>query len=372
MHKYFSDWYREINIEPTAEKLTKRWSAIETIMKKMNKNLLLNIICTFNHKCNCFPQFAEQFSQYFFKKDSTFSMRNNQNELKVLAAACLAELLDNSKELALITALSIMTSTFGVQHSEPPVTDIITQAENKLVLSSSITHEGVLVPKITSIAPQIETALQELKTTVVNNNLSQTQLVTPLIDELIKVEKRLISLTNQSAKYVSHSKQKIDKIGEECNILWWLFSGFSHDLDKAFKELVSNGIPIILGKELADLVSYLPGPASVKGILEKAIQNSYESQESKEDTISNVIKSLPIKWKTEISNKTQKNVKLFPCIFPLHYAISLAVELDGSKWDNAFNKKIKHLKLNDHISATSIAYMFYLESVTIPQIEIKE
>ncbi len=372
MHKHFSDWYREIGIVPTTEALDKRRAAIEAIVKDIKRKEVIALVCILNHGGQCLPEFAEQFAQHFLKSDTTFSMRNNENELRVLAGACLAEIIISRTDLALIAAACIISGAFAIPSSEPPFVDVKQEAEAKMARASSDLRAEIQYPEIPLYGPELEAVLQKFKTQTTPNNLQQVQLVTPLIDGLVKTEKMLIELAQKSREFVTQAQCRIETLAEECNVLWWLFSGHSHDLEIVFTLLDKKALPIILGKELADLIAYLPGPTSVKAILNKAMLVPQKGKGNSQYKISDAVNSLSLAWRTSIAEKVRANAPLFPCIFPLHSAIALAVDLDGSEWDKALKKKVSYMEVDLLIPTSQIAYQFYLESLMMKVIDVKE
>jgi hypothetical protein len=372
MHKHFSDWYREIGLVPTPELLEKRWAAVETIVKDINDKELLALVCTLNHSGHCYPQYAEKFVQYFYNTDTTFPMRNNQNELRVLAGACLAEIFLKSEDFALIAAAGTISSSFAIPSAEPPFVDVTRDAANALAQASYGLRADFQYNDMPSYGPQLDAALQALKTQAAANNLQQVQLVTPLIDGLLKTETMLIELAKKSQGFVAQAQCRIETLAEECNVLWWLFAGHSDNLKMAFTEIDKKALPIIVGKELANLITNLPGPTSVKAILAKAIQCPQKGNDCSHFKISEAVNALTPEWRASIAESDRTTACAFPCVFPLHVAIAIAVDLGVADWDKAFIKKIDHLKSDSVFSSTELAYQFYLESLILQYVDVKE
>jgi hypothetical protein len=372
MHKHFSDWYREIGIVPTPELVEKRWQAIEMIFKDIDEKQLLGLVCTLKHGGHCFPQFHEQFAQYFLKTDTTFPMRKNDNEIRVLSGACLAEIFAGRGDFGLLAAACTISGSLGILSSEPPYSDVTHEAADKLALASSELRARNEYPEMPSYGPTLEAALQDLKAKTPANNLPQVQLTSPLIDCLLKTENMVIELAQKNREFVAQAQYRIETLAEECNVLWWMFSGHSHDLEMAFAEIDKKALPIIAGKELSDLIVNLPGPASVKAILIKAIQFAKRrGKGNSKCTISEAIESLPSEWRASIAEKARANSSAFPCIFPLHFAITLAVDLEGSPWEKAFIKKSDIFKPELELYGNQIAYQFYLESLILQHVNVK-
>ena len=53
-------------------------------------------------------------------------------------------------------------------------------------------------------------------------------------------------------------------------MLWWLTGRRSFDLDCSFDTVPVEARPLVFAKELSDSTEFLPGPASVKGLLSHA------------------------------------------------------------------------------------------------------
>jgi hypothetical protein len=369
MHKHFADWYRECGISPTPEILEKRWTVIQSFASGINNEDLQSLVCTFGHDSSCCPQFPEKFSSLFHQEDTSFPMRNNQNELRILAGACLSEIFNGTSDIALTAAVCMTTSAFARPSSEPPFLDIITEATSTLLQASSDLRENVEYPEIPLIEPNSTTVLQDLKTKATANNMQQIQIVTPLIDALVRQEAALVDLASKDREFIKNAKIRIETLAEECNVLWWLLSAYSNEMEMPIIQINPKSIPIVIGKELASLISNLPGPASIKAILEKAMANEKSTAKS---TILEIIDSIQPVYRKKIADKTQLNARKYPCTFPLHLAIVLSDELSGSKWDIAFAKRLGYLKLDTTFSPIQIAHQFYWESLLLQQTVFQE
>jgi hypothetical protein len=370
MHRHFADWYREISLVPTPEILEKRWAGIDTFLKEIDVGTILELVCTFVHGGSCTPQFAERFTQVFVQSDSTFPMRENHNELRVLAGSCIAELFVGSDELSTLAAACTTCGSFAVSSSEPPFQDVVEDANSKLARTSFDLRSNIKYPEISTYESQLDSVLQELKKKSEAGNLPQIQLTGPIIDGLLSTEKKFVELSKQIRGFANQARQRTESLAEECDVLWWLFAGFSHDLEIAFSNVAPKALPIIVGKELADLIRCLPGPSSTRAILTRAMQSKPKRKNSALSTIIETVNALPPEWRDRVIKTRGEKPAIFPCIFPLHYGLRMASDVGAASWQNALLKKT-HAKPDLSISTTQIAYQFYLESLVLLNIENK-
>src|ERR1044072_1518802 len=97
MHKYFPDWYRAAGLNPTAETLEKRWRAVEGFNKKIKVPNALELVRLYFDRPTIKSDFSEQYSAVFQAQDPTFSTRDNSVELRVLAGASIANIVETTR-----------------------------------------------------------------------------------------------------------------------------------------------------------------------------------------------------------------------------------------------------------------------------------
>ena len=91
----FSNWYLEVNPDPSKEVLNDRWSGIETLCETLKLDDFVELAkLAFNAEVG--PNFKSRFNTAFQDADSAFRTVGNEVENAVLAGAALAYCFENS------------------------------------------------------------------------------------------------------------------------------------------------------------------------------------------------------------------------------------------------------------------------------------
>src|SRR5262245_13088182 len=119
MHPDFADWYRTVHIEPKAEELQLRWQGVETFQQRAIATDVSNASRLFFgltiKESDWLPQFREDFKAV----DATFSVRDNNAELQVLAGAALACMFTDSDTESTAAALALVCGSCNGNRSAP-------------------------------------------------------------------------------------------------------------------------------------------------------------------------------------------------------------------------------------------------------------
>src|SRR5690349_6046834 len=97
MHRYFPDWYRAADLSPTAETLEKRWQAVEVFTNEIELNDALELVRLYFDRPTIVSDFSERYSAVFQGQDATFSTRDNSVQLRVLAGASIARIVETTR-----------------------------------------------------------------------------------------------------------------------------------------------------------------------------------------------------------------------------------------------------------------------------------
>ena len=148
------------------------------------------------------------------------------------------------------------------------------------------------------------------------------------------------------------NKNKI--LYENTELLWWLQAGYSGDEEKSYSELTDKQAAILVGKDLAEIVQYKPGPYLAKNLLYRALaehgRNKYLFKEYIDICDDSIIEKL-IKGKGDKVNT------------PVLYALYKKMENGEGSWIKAFEKNFGSSE--SEYSNTEIAYQVYLECLLL-------
>ncbi len=366
MHKHFQDWYREICLVPTEERLVKRWDGITDFVKGLDVTRLFNLVTALQGELYLNSPFTDEFAKVFIAKDNTFPNRDNTNELRVLAGACLGEVIENSEDMAALAATSIVCANFETAYKEPPLKDIVEASIVRINQISSKIRADLSYPELQEYQFSPNKVLIDLKKTLEPSNLTQQQLVSPIIDAVLKLGNDVGKLSKALREYTNIAKKKLGIVSEEINALWWLNANWSETMEMPFSKMDSNAAPIVAGAELTDLISTIPGPMSSRAILEKVISMNMSKDAPQEISITKAVNALSEEWLKSAAQSNLDYVKEFPILFPLHYAINIAEMVGGKGWVDGFKKNTKRNSAKS-CSRISLAYQYYLESLVLTE-----
>jgi hypothetical protein len=332
MHKDFAEWHRSAGITPNGETLPKRWAAIDEF--QVGRDEIVYLTRLFYRLGKPSEEFLTAFRASFQKADPAFPMRDNDQELVVLAGAELIDIIErgatNSADLA---ALSVVCAAAQNTRGSPAVTDIpeiATQYLSKRAIERVSVREG----EGNSDAGPRKALFEALAT-----------LGTPY-DGLPKEFERL--------------QRELSVVAEESNMLWWLFSEYSRDLRQPWNKSTVPAAALIAGKELADLTRVIPGPIAATAFLDRAVRSA-KAKPPAAILIIDAMNDVPVEWRLKYVTKGCPSQ--LEDLLPISHGVKISLSSpDNDAWLSAFT-------LGTGISADSklaphvLAYQIFLEAL---------
>jgi hypothetical protein len=244
MHKDFAEWYRAAGVPPNGDILPKRWEAIEKY--EASRDGIVSLVRLFYRLGKPSEEFENAFRTAFQTADPAFQMRDNDQELLVLAGAKLIDVIERSPvELTDLAALSLVCAAAQNLRGSAAVPDI---PENAARYLSKRTIERAREGQGDS-----DSASSERKT---------------LFDGLTAAGAPINGLPAE----LERLQRELAVVSEESNMLWWLFSEHSHDLKQPWAKSTVPAVALIAGKELAELTRVLPGPLAATAFLDRVLR----------------------------------------------------------------------------------------------------
>lgn len=345
MEKNIGTWYAQANISCTSEILDKRKKSIKTrIEEGVDWNFIKNIIKLFMKvKDTKQNKFKESFADVFINDDSAFSYEQDK-EIQILAGIMLNEILKDNNEYSIIIDLSCICLK---NYYNPSIEIIFNNIEKDF-------HES----------------LKQLREN--ENNQYNKKNFGKSLQEMLKENPSLpqLDINNEVAKQLKLLKENINNIFsnfgkmqkinnlkyEDSEILWWMIGEWSYDLDKPFKEIEENFIPVLIGKEMADKVNVLPGPFAAKAVINKILSNFKD----KKLYIYNYVEKIEKDWLEKFVQKYYTEaIADFTPILKYFNKITEIDEVDNS--NNELENICPAVIKKEEISSKDIAYAIYLE-----------
>jgi hypothetical protein len=330
MHIHFADWYRAAGLEPNGESLPKRWAGIAAYVPTGAE---ITDLARFFFQCaGVTSEALAGFQAELQKADATFKMRDNDQELRVLAGAELVDIMDRGTfEDASLAALALVCAA----------------AQNL--------RKAPCVPEIPEIAAT------HLRESAVDRKLPENLAAGPATEAAVA----LAALGAPHDKVAAEFRKlhaEVPVLGEEANMLWWLFAGYSRDEGKAWDQYPVAAAALMAGKELADLTRVLPGPVAAPAFLNRALQSG-KAKLPATVMLKDAINETALEWRKKYAGRT------IPAgleeLLPVATAIQLSVgSPNNNAWLPVFASKMG-IARGAKLAPSLLSYQLYLEGLLV-------
>jgi hypothetical protein len=309
MNSYFSDWYRAAGISPEGIPLAERWKGVESFQPDAGDIALLTHI--FYQLTLSDPSFSQRFRKAFNDADPNFPMSGNDRELIVLAGAELVDVVERgSRDIADLAALCLVCG--GAQNIRKAVVQHIPEIAAKYLGQRSVQR-----------AKPEKDGKEEA--------LSKVLLEFPIVSE-------------------------------ESNMLWWLISETSRDVNQRWKEMPLGMGCVLTGKELADLTRIIPGHIAARAFLDRAIRSGGNEVDAS-ISIAKAVNDTDKTWRDSYFSKPLPTG--LEGILPLTHAVVLSARASDDKtWQPMF-KTATGIAATAKSKPDAVAYQFYLEQLAV-------
>ena len=289
-----------------------------------------------------------------FGVDETFPTSGNARELQVLAAICLAQMMESGNWNS-IAAIAVTTASCQKARVPKLPMDLVSRAEATILEIAEIRRARPKISKfISAEAPDVDF-------TSANEKISEAPGF-PAVEEAFAeaadtVHGAFDALVGELTSAFSSLERHIKMKDEELQMLWWLTGAHSVYLDCDFSAISANAQPLVLGTELATLTEILPGPASVKGLLSRA-----GLQARKKLTLAEAVNAVPLDWAKTITDEEEFS----PVTTPLHFALARRQETGGD--DDAWVgnwASVSEIPAAHDMNCLALGVQFYRERLLV-------
>lgn len=356
MHVLFPEWYGICNPNPKEKTIQLRWATVQNIKKIITSENALCLLRTYLALPQTTPDFVSEIISIASKKDISFPARKNTLELSILAGSTIVDILESEmSKRADILAVSCLTYKCCDSRKLEPLSDLDVCAQNYIKNRSVSLRQKIEIQKISYSSWKIDDEIEGIQTAIAANVLSGIEEpITLLSEKMLMLLKGLGKDVNRGFKAFNGV---IDQKQEEADILWWLFPGFSTDLDRPYNELKSCEAALVIARELAERIKILPGPLSAKAFIGKMMNHTQQTDES--CSILDIIYSSPETWRsTYISGGTETDHDFFPLSFGIIKSLDIP-EKESMKVVFETSTKI----VLQPVELSYVAYQFYLENI---------
>ena len=276
---------------------------------------------------------------------------NNERETRVLAAAMLSELIDQSDAVAI---LAVITGNVMGKRQLSVSQRLIVDAKEAF---ARVSVEGRAPRNIqTKIVP---TATKELAAEIKSLAQNDWPAVLNTID---KVRADALSSQKSTALQTTNALEELSRqmglMREESQMLWWLFGGHSRGLERTFASLTPAQAALAAAVDLGSLtVRSELGPVAAPAVLERVIALAKKQKGQSTRELSAIIDSLV---PADLENLKARQSEVPPRLAPITTAIDLACTIGAGSWHAKF-LTLTDLKATVEFEPLPLAEQLYLE-----------
>lgn len=345
MYEIIAKSYRNVAIPIDSDKMKKRETGINNyIENSYDEKSIMNLVKLFFDK-NCDQEFLDDFTEAFAEEDNIFA-DDQINELQVLAGIVLNQICELEKVDDLLK-VTVYASSYVFMGRKPVLEDIYQNIQRIYEKITAQNRDNITFDYkgITQLPKDVTFSVEEGQTYEIDEKD---------INSLSSMTKKINDLCLFINKMYRESINKSKIIYENTELLWWLLTGYSNDEEKAYSELLDKQAALLVGKDLAEIVQYKPGPYLAKNLLYKALaENGHEKYLLREyiDVCNDSTIEKMLSGKEDKVNT------------PILYALWKKMETGEGNWIKAFERKFGHSELE--YSGIEVAYQFYLECLIL-------
>lgn len=254
LEKVFTKNYRKVSLNFTDEQANTRIEGINQASEQFKDiNKKVNLIKIY-YKMECNQEVKAEFIDCFYSMDKTFD-EENEEEISILAGCVLFSLIQDNADIWLAYSVYILDKYFG----------------SKVVELSELTYETIatITKDVKHVSPCAKYVWKkDWDKELVDEDGEATSTMPQATVDMLKTVKNTF---NKVVDYSNALLKENQRCEEKVNVLSWIIGGWSNFLQKPLGEIEDIEGAVIVGMELAELVS-MPGPFAADSFLFKMLE----------------------------------------------------------------------------------------------------
>lgn len=320
LEKVFTKNYRKISLNFTDEQANVRLEGINQASEQFNDIDASVDLIKIYYKMECYKEVKTKFIDCFYSTDKTFD-EENEEEISVLAGCVLYKLIQDNADIWLAYSVYILDNFF----------------ERKVEELSGLACETIitLTKDVKKVSPCEKFTWKKDWEKELVDEVGKAVSTTPqaTVDMLKNVRATINKVINYSNSLLEENK----KCEEKINVLSWIIGEWSNFLQKPLEEIEDTEGAVVIGMELAELVS-MPGPFAADSFLVKMLEHCKST--GTEISLTDLVDGQEEVVKKHIVEKFGEEAKEInlPIISAIEYSLSVD---DKGAWVSAYRKAWK-------------------------------
>jgi hypothetical protein len=355
MHDDFPRWHKAIGLGDDPARLQARWAGVSALADAADsKDIEALIRLAFKSRQPAPASELEKIRQAFKTTDAAFEMQGNDREMQILAGAALEARMSRGDTVGAEAALGIATAALGGARKPDLPIDLRVLGEAAIDrIADANRARPKLAVYMSTDAPKFDFEKAAAK---VREQQNWEGVIAAFGLAAEGARNGFIGIARQQANAVRAIDSFIKVQDEELQMLWWLTGQRSEELDCAFDAVPANAQALVFAKELADHTEFLPGPASIKGLLSRAgLKNR------KKVGIPAAINAADPEWLRGFVSDEEPS----PVTTPIHYAVKRKLETGENEAWVAGWAAAAEVPPTMTLSPLTIGVLFYRERLLL-------
>ena len=323
----FADRYADAGISPTAQVIADRQAPAERIVASIKPDRIVDLAGAYYGSPGVELGWMRD---EFAEEDASFSLVNNEREVRVLAATILGSLVASGKSVAILAVLS-----GNVVGHRPPV-------QSGWLLDDAVAAFGAR-----SVADRKPAAVDTKVVHTAVPKLAEEIAAVPqndwasLLAVLVKIRNEAQSSARTTSGQATNALAALDRqvryMREESQMLWWLVGGHSRSLGRGFSGFGPQQAALVAAADLGSLTSVSPlGPVAAPAMLERVIDLARRPRGAQPRDLASAVDGLS----AEDLEGLPLHVDAVPArLAPVTAAVSLARTMGVGAWHGRFKER---------------------------------
>ena len=347
--------YSRLGLQTPTELVSRRMEAAPAVLKAIAKERVPTLVRVAFGLTK--PQEADFLVKGFSDADPTFHLFGDDAEVRLLATAVLAEMVEAPGSLAATCALAVVAASFGGVRPLVHEPELAFRAAERLADFQAASSRPPVKRKATREPPDVTDEIQAIKGVTAPQQVptiaaNAAQAIETLADYVVEVERDAVEREDALLAYIR-------ALEAETRLQWWVTSRWSEESDEPFRGIEPAAAAILAGVELADRGGKAIGAVSAPALLDMVLEPTSREGMTKPIALTSAATAPRIDWRRELPEGLAASPDA--ALVPITLAMALAADSgDEEDWIPRF-RRATSLDPTSTITPMHLARQVYLE-----------
>ena len=217
MHLHLIEWLRGVHLHPDAKLAEQRWQAAKKAGQNINQSFAAKLLRLFLYP-DPTPEEVAWLTGTLLKHDSEFTIKDNQEEIRLMAGIVIVTALEKSSAVSDALSLGLRAGSFPLDRTVPAQPEIVTEAENYLQAESERMRPDAFEIKTESAEKKLGASYKTMRDLEAAGDTAKAQ------SARANYHKAVLDAV---AENNTNIQSQIQRLAEESAMLWWVLGEHS-------------------------------------------------------------------------------------------------------------------------------------------------